>query len=145
MKVSLLEPPENFDPPKSGNSNNESAIEVVWVKVWTLKFRQENQRGLRASPALNVRASGACPPFQNRKMTRAMCGDHAKDKWSSEDLFHEGLVVLLGDFLVGNPDVIVHHFGIGFFLDQQIGGINGLPALRNGILEHGVVQFTFGH
>jgi hypothetical protein len=66
-------------------------------------------------------------------------------QWSSEDSFHEGLVVLLCDFLIGNPDVIVHYFGIGFFLDQQIGGIDRFLALRNGILEHGVVQFTFVH
>jgi hypothetical protein len=46
---------------------------------------------------------------------------------ASKDLFHEGLVVFLGDFLVGNPGVILHYFGIGFFLDQQIGGI-WLPA-----------------
>jgi hypothetical protein len=67
---------------------------------------------------------------------------NAKDSGPSENSFHEGLVVLLGDFLVGNPDFIVHHFETGFFLDQQIGCIDGL-ALRNGILEHRVVQFTF--
>jgi hypothetical protein len=38
-------------------------------------------------------------------------------QWSREDLFHEGLVVLLGDRLVGNQDITVQHFRIRFFLN----------------------------
>jgi hypothetical protein len=30
--------------------------------------------------------------------------------WSNKDLFHEGLIVFLRDFLVGNPDVIVQGY-----------------------------------
>src|ERR1700730_1170723 len=50
-------------------------------------------------------------------------------QWPGEDLFHERLVVFLGDGLVGNPDISVHHFRIGFFLDQKIGSISSLFAL----------------
>jgi hypothetical protein len=64
---------------------------------------------------------------------------------SIEDSFHEGLVVLLGDFLVRNPDVTVHDFRVGFMLGHEVGSIDGLLALRNGILVNGVVQFTLLH
>ena len=59
--------------------------------------------------------------------------------------FHEGLVVLLGDFLVGDPDVTIHHFRVGFVLGHEVGSIDGLLALGNGILVDGVVHFTFLH
>src|SRR5271157_4978995 len=66
-------------------------------------------------------------------------------QWSCRDSLHESLVVLLGDSLVGYPDDTVHHFRVGFLLDQQIGGIDSLIALANRILEHGIVQFTLVH
>src|SRR5271154_2960639 len=56
-------------------------------------------------------------------------------QWSGRDSLHESLVVLLGDFLVGYPDDTVHHFRVRLLLDQQIGGIDSLIALANGILE----------
>jgi hypothetical protein len=66
-------------------------------------------------------------------------------QWQSGDSLHERLVVFLGDGLIGNPDDTVDHFRIGFLLDQQISGINCLITLANGILKHGVVQFTLVH
>jgi hypothetical protein len=64
---------------------------------------------------------------------------------SIEGSFHEGLVVLLGDFLVGNPDVTVHHVRGGLVLGHKVGGVDGLRALGDGILVDGVVQFTLVH
>src|ERR1700693_1220958 len=66
-------------------------------------------------------------------------------QWSSEDSFHECLIVFLGDGLVGNPDDTVDDFRVGFLFDHQISSIDSLITLANGILEHGVVQFALGH
>src|SRR5260221_3957259 len=64
----------------------------------------------------------------------------------NKDRVQERLVVLLSDSLVGNPDPVgIRNFWIGLLCAQQIGGVNGLLTLRNGILEHGVVQLTLVH
>src|SRR5580700_10462299 len=64
---------------------------------------------------------------------------------SRSDLLHVLLVVFFGDFLVRDPDLAIHYFGIGLFLDQQVSRVNGFLTLANRILEHRVVEFAFLH